>query len=141
MTVEPNHSNHPNVSKAEAKAIARDELIYHLTEDLLVLLEDKGISKAQLAKALGKSRSFVTQVLSGNRNMTLGTLSDICFELQVNPVVSILPNGAKLLKYEEKQNWEAVERTDIKEISENVVSIFSSTDPMEYTSLEKVVGC
>lgn len=141
MTVEPNCSDQSDVSNAEAKAIARDELIYHLTEDLLVLLEDRGMSKAQLAKALGKSRSFVSQVLSGSRNMTLGTLSDICFELQVNPIVSILPNGAKLLKYEEKQNWEAVERTDIKEVSENVVSIFSNTNALEYTSLEKVAGC
>ena len=74
-------------SNAEEKSYAREELSYNVTEDILVILEDMGISKTDLAKRLGKSRSYVTQILSGSRNMTIGTLSDICFVLGVKPQI------------------------------------------------------
>jgi len=74
-------------SRAEARAYAREELIYNVTEELLVQMEELGVTKLELARRLGKSRSYVTQMLSGARNMTLGTLSDICFELGVSPQV------------------------------------------------------
>ncbi|MEO5372486.1 MAG: helix-turn-helix transcriptional regulator [Magnetococcus sp. DMHC-1] len=46
-------------------------------------MEEKGISKAQLAERLGKSRSFVSQVLNGHRNMTLETLAEISYALNL----------------------------------------------------------
>lgn len=73
------------LSNAEEKAFAREELVYNVTEDILLLLEDMDVNKKELARRLGKSRSYVTQVLSGARNMTLGSLSDICFSLGVKP--------------------------------------------------------
>ncbi len=45
------------------------------TEEILQLMEREGISKADLAKALGKSKAHITQALSGGRNMTLRTLA------------------------------------------------------------------
>ena len=42
-------------TKAEKRAFAREELVYNVTEDILVLLEDMGISKKDLANKLGKS--------------------------------------------------------------------------------------
>lgn len=77
--------------KAEDRAFAREALVYNVTEDILVMLEDLNISKKELARRLGKSPSFVTQVLSGARNMTLGTLSDICQALGARPAISITP--------------------------------------------------
>lgn len=77
-------------SDAEERVFAREELVYNVTEDILVLLEDLHVSKKELARRLGKSRSYVTQILSGARNMTLGSLSDICFALGVKPKV-VLP--------------------------------------------------
>lgn len=77
-------------SDTDARQYARDELIYNVTEDILVTIERSNLSKAELAKRLNKSKSFVTQLLSGARNMTLGTLSDICFSLQVRPKIKIL---------------------------------------------------
>lgn len=80
------------MSKAEERLYARESLIYNVTEDLLVILEDKGVSKSELARRLGKSRAYVTQVLSGSRNMTLGSLSDFCFALDIEPKI-VLPVG------------------------------------------------
>jgi transcriptional regulator with XRE-family HTH domain len=76
-------------SNSEEKAFARDELVYNVTEDLLVILEDMEISKKELARRLGKSRSYVSQILSGSRNMTLGSLSDICFALGFKPKIEL----------------------------------------------------
>jgi transcriptional regulator with XRE-family HTH domain len=76
-------------SNAEEKAFAREELIYNVTEDLLVAMEDAGISKADLARKLSKGRAFVSQILSGQRNMTLGTFSDICLAIGVEPQVRL----------------------------------------------------
>lgn len=76
-------------SKNEKRAYAREELVYNVTEDILVKLEELDVSKKELARRLGKSRSFVTQILSGARNMTLGSLSDICFALGVRPQISM----------------------------------------------------
>lgn len=83
------YSEDKEFSDAEEKAFAREELVYNVTEDILVALEDLEITKKELAHRLGKSRSFVTQVLSGARNMTLGTLSDICFSLGARPRVTL----------------------------------------------------
>lgn len=76
-------------SRAEERVYAREELVYNVTEDILVALEDLNVSKKELARRLGKSRSYITQILSGARNMTLGTLSDICFALGIKPKVMI----------------------------------------------------
>jgi transcriptional regulator with XRE-family HTH domain len=76
-------------SKAEDRAYAREDLVYNVTEDILVALEDLEVSKKDLARKLGKSKSYVTQLLSGARNMTLGTLSDICFALDLTPKVIV----------------------------------------------------
>jgi len=73
----------------DERAYAREELVYNITEDILVSLEDMGVSKKELARRLGKSRSYVSQALNGSRNMTLGSLSDIYYALGVKPKVII----------------------------------------------------
>ncbi len=76
-------------SNEENKEYAREELVYNVTEDLLVIMEDMGVSKKDLADKLGKSRAYITQILSGTRNMTLGTFSDICFALEFKPKINL----------------------------------------------------
>lgn len=83
------YSKDKKFSNADEKAFAREEIVYNVTEDILVILENSGISKKELARRLGRSGSFVTQILSGVRNMTLGTLSDICFVLGKKPKVTM----------------------------------------------------
>lgn len=64
-----------------ARDLARGSHLYRVTEDILVAMEDLGVTKAELAKRLAISKPRVTQLLSGGSNMTIGTLSDIAFEL------------------------------------------------------------
>lgn len=89
-------------SNEDNMLITKEDLIYNVTEDLLIALEDMDISKKDLASRLGKSRSFVTQVLSGTRNMTIGTLSDICFVLGLKLNIDFTK---KLYHQDEKCNF------------------------------------
>ena len=109
-------------SNAEEKAFAREELVYNVTEDILVALEKLEISKKELAHRLGKSRSFVTQVLSGARNMTLGTLSDICFSVGAQPRITLTIDAAKNREEFQWQNEKVGIKTDQLILqSENVI--------------------
>jgi len=64
--------------------LARGSYLFRVTEDILVAMEDLGISKSELARKLGISKSRISQLLKGSSNMTIGTLSDIAFELGLN---------------------------------------------------------
>lgn len=102
---------------AEDRAFAREELVYNVTEDLLVFLEDKDISKKELARRLGKSKSYITQVLSGSRNMTLGSFSDICFALGFKPEIKIpLDDEPEVNEY----RWDTFERKPNKVVKKSV---------------------
>ncbi len=68
-------------SESSQLLLAEEELILSVTEQIWELLEKKGLTKSDLAEHMGKSRSQVSQVLSGSRNMTLRTLADIAFAL------------------------------------------------------------
>ena len=67
-----------------ARDLARGSYLFRVTEDILVAMEDLGVSKSELARRLGKSKPRITQLLSGSSNMTIGTLSDIAVELGLN---------------------------------------------------------
>jgi transcriptional regulator with XRE-family HTH domain len=95
-------------SRAEDRALAREELIYNVTEDLLVLLEKLGVNKVELARHLGKSRAYITQLLSGSRNMTLGTLADICFTLGISPKISFRRDESSRSELTCDANWQNV---------------------------------
>lgn len=78
------------------KNSSSEELTFDVTEEILVIMEDKEITKKELAEKLGKSKAYISQLLSGSKNMTLRTLSDVCFALGVKPSVEF------------KESWEFV---------------------------------
>lgn len=58
----------------EALASEASELVWKL-------MSDQKLSKADLARRLGKSRAWVTQLLSGKANLTVRTLADVVHAL------------------------------------------------------------
>lgn len=58
------------------RGLARAELRYRAVELIGEVLESEGISQRELAARLGKSEAAVSQVLGGDRNLTLNTLSE-----------------------------------------------------------------
>src|SRR5688500_6363140 len=51
------------------------------------LLAHRGVSRAELARRLGKSRAYVTQLLRGGTNVTIETLGSIADALDCKLVV------------------------------------------------------
>lgn len=64
-------------SAQNRRLLRQEELILEVTEALAGAMIRQGITKAELARRLGKSKGFVSQVLAGNRNLTLRTIADI----------------------------------------------------------------
>jgi transcriptional regulator with XRE-family HTH domain len=59
----------------------RESLAFDAAELISKLMEEQNVSKAELARRIGKSRSDITQLLNGSRNLTLHTLADLAFAL------------------------------------------------------------
>lgn len=76
--------------KDREREFAQDDFVYNVTEDILVMMEDLNISKQELARRMGKSKALISQLLDGSRNMTLRTLSDVCFALGIKAKFNIL---------------------------------------------------
>jgi len=89
MNVKNNYFGIDYAVNHDDKDYLREKLIFDVTEDLLVIMEDLGFSKKTLSESLGTSKAHVSQLLSGSRNMTLGTFSDICFALGFKPEIKI----------------------------------------------------
>lgn len=70
-----------NAQPERERDLARGAYLFRVTEDILVAMEDQGVSKAELAQRLGKSKARISQLLGGSTNMTIGTLADIAFAL------------------------------------------------------------
>jgi transcriptional regulator with XRE-family HTH domain len=54
----------------------------------------RGLTKADIARLLGKDKSFVTKKLGGESNMTLETLADLAFAMN-RPVKVVMPSRAR----------------------------------------------
>jgi transcriptional regulator with XRE-family HTH domain len=64
-------------SPESRRLLRQEELILAITEVLSETMVSKDITKTELARRLGKSKGFVSQILSGGRNLTLRTIADV----------------------------------------------------------------
>lgn len=125
-----------NESKANKKIFAKTNLIQNVTEDIMIAMEDLNISKAEFAKRIGKSKSYITQILSGSRNMTLSSLSDVCFELGIEPQVKILSDEQRIDKTEindsKVQMWEKSPQEFFGQYQSNPIEVIPITTHPKY---------
>ncbi len=87
-----------------ARLVSQEELIGDITELILEKLEDKGMVRSDLATILDTSKSHVTQLLRGSRNMTLRTVSDIFFALGYKVMVDAVVKGSHGRRYD-SETW------------------------------------
>ncbi len=73
------------------KLYFREDLIFEITEEICKVMEEKGISKAELSRLAGVSKSNITQLLSGDHNMRLTTVADLLYALDSKMAVSAVP--------------------------------------------------
>jgi transcriptional regulator with XRE-family HTH domain len=70
-----------NATPERQRIYAQEDLILQAGEMIHAAMERRGVNRARLAERLGCSAPHVTQILSGERNMTLRRLADIAHAL------------------------------------------------------------
>lgn len=68
--------------------------IIEFTMDIGRLMDEQGVSRAELARRLGTSRAYVTKLLGGNANFTLETMSKVAMALGAAVHVHVAPRDA-----------------------------------------------
>ena len=73
------------------RLVRQEELILDVTERLTEALRDTGMTRAELARRLGRTPGFVSQVFAGGKNLTLRTISDVAAALSLRPALELSP--------------------------------------------------
>lgn len=85
---------------------AHEAAMMAVSNALVGAMEKAGKNRAWLADALGRTPGFVSQVLNGSRNMTLKTLADFAFALELEVVdLSLAPLGESLISHDAMDKW------------------------------------
>lgn len=84
----------------------QEQLILEVTELIAKLMQKYKVSKSELAKRLGKGRSYVTQLLDGTSNMTLRTISDVFVVLDSMLVVKAGPLSLEIGQAYDESDYE-----------------------------------
>ena len=80
--------------------------IIEFTMDIDRLMDEQGVSRAELARRLGTSRAYVTKLLGGNANFTLETMTKVAMALGGAVHVHIAPRDAEV-------RWKDVPASDV----------------------------
>lgn len=75
------------------RLVEEETLFFEATELISELLDEEGVTRKEFADRLGRSKGYVTQVLAGDRNMTLKTLADLAFALHHRVELATIPLG------------------------------------------------
>lgn len=65
------------------------------TEELCRVMEEKGVSRAELARRVGSSAAYITKILRGNTNFTLATMAKFCRALGMDMRLHLAPRGSR----------------------------------------------
>jgi transcriptional regulator with XRE-family HTH domain len=84
--------------------------ILDFTEELSRLMEEEDVSRAELARRIGKSAPYVTKVLRGNVNFTLATMTRLARALGAVVRIHLSPEGV-MVKWEHEHIGRVVSTT------------------------------
>lgn len=67
------------------RLFAEESLITEVLDLIHQKMNEAEVTKSELANRLGTSKANISTILGGSRNLTLRTLSNICFALNISP--------------------------------------------------------
>jgi transcriptional regulator with XRE-family HTH domain len=59
------------------RLLRQEELILDVTENICEASERGAVTRTELARRLGRTKGFISQLLGGGRNLTLRTIADV----------------------------------------------------------------
>jgi transcriptional regulator with XRE-family HTH domain len=71
------------------KLLRQERFILEVTEMIVKKMKELGVNRSKLARRMRKSKGRISQLLDGESNITLRTLSDICDALTCTALVKI----------------------------------------------------
>ena len=74
---------------ADDPEFVADRLALAITEDIAGVMQAEGITKAELARRMGVSRSYVTRIMDAPPNLTLMSISKVALALGLTPDVRL----------------------------------------------------
>lgn len=76
-----------------------EDVLYDLTESIVVRMAELGLSRSELAARLGVSRAMVSKMLRGNTNFTVRTLVELSRTLDCRVSIQFPPCGSKAVRF------------------------------------------
>ena len=67
-----------------AKIYNREGLLIEITELICEVIQEKEISRKELARKMGKKKKWLNDILNGTRYISIKTVSDIFFAIDKN---------------------------------------------------------
>ncbi len=95
----------------------QERLLVDATELLSTAMETTGAKRGDLAQRLGCSKAYITQILRGNKNLTLRTLADVFWALNHRVVLRSLPLANTECGSIVSGNWDLIQRTGNRPLS------------------------
>lgn len=81
----------------------KEEIILGLNERICELMEEKKISRTELANRIKVNRAFITRILNGSQNITIGTLVRIALALDADLKIDIILNKMDKMEVAERK--------------------------------------
>lgn len=96
----------------------QERAIFETTERICELLGEAKLTRSQFAEALGKSKGYVTQLLDGQTNMTLRTISDAFLALgrsvHITDSPATIDNDLPVIhRYQGEAIWDSEDVSDV----------------------------
>lgn len=93
-------------NEEDRRLMEQEDLIFDVSQLLWEILEESGISRAELARRLGTSKSYITKLLRGYSNLTLRSLADIFSALGKQVIIKAAPRGCINTAFIVSRKWE-----------------------------------
>jgi transcriptional regulator with XRE-family HTH domain len=71
------------------RLLDQERLILQATEAIIKLMQQQDVSRTELARRLGRSKGWISQLLAGEANFTLRTLADVFGALERRAVIDV----------------------------------------------------
>jgi transcriptional regulator with XRE-family HTH domain len=78
-------------SPRNRRLLREEEILSDVAAELAEALQRRGVTRTQFAGLLGRSKGYVSQILAGDRNLTLRTVADAADALDHEVKLTIRP--------------------------------------------------
>lgn len=95
------------------RIMQQEEIIMDVTENFCEILEREKIKKSTLAKFMGKTKGYISQLLGGGRNLTLRSMADLAFHLGYTVKVEFTKKRSLKKQNVHVVNWNVAQKKEM----------------------------